>query len=67
MNRARSSAKKNRPHILTYVLSLVHLSVFEQEMTKVLAKTTMQNVALQFLYLTNRHRLRPKLKIRRVV
>ncbi|XP_012061304.1 PREDICTED: cilia- and flagella-associated protein 61-like [Atta cephalotes] len=45
----------------------VHLSMFEQEMTKVLAKTAMPNVALQFLYLTNRHRLRPKLKIRRVV
>ncbi|KAG5308923.1 CFA61 protein, partial [Pseudoatta argentina] len=45
----------------------VHLSVFEQEMTKVLAKTAVQNFALQFLYLTNRHRLRPKLKIRRVV
>ncbi|KAG5345016.1 CFA61 protein, partial [Acromyrmex heyeri] len=45
----------------------VHLSVFEQEMTKVLAKTAVRNFALQFLYLINRHRLRPKLKIRRVV
>ncbi|KAG5313378.1 CFA61 protein, partial [Acromyrmex insinuator] len=45
----------------------VHLSVFEQEMTKVLPKTVVRDVTLQFLYLTNRHRLRPKLKIRRVV
>ncbi|KYN10877.1 Uncharacterized protein C20orf26 like protein [Trachymyrmex cornetzi] len=36
-------------------------------MTKVLAKTDVRDIALQFLYLTNRHRLRPKLKIRRVV
>ncbi|XP_018339954.1 PREDICTED: cilia- and flagella-associated protein 61-like isoform X2 [Trachymyrmex septentrionalis] len=45
----------------------VHLSVFEREMTKVLAKTAGRDVALQFLYLTNEYRLRPKLKIRKVV
>ncbi|KYM93723.1 Uncharacterized protein C20orf26 like protein [Cyphomyrmex costatus] len=36
-------------------------------MTKVLAKTAVRDVAQQFLYLIDRHRLRPKLKIRRVV
>ncbi|XP_011691947.1 PREDICTED: LOW QUALITY PROTEIN: cilia- and flagella-associated protein 61-like [Wasmannia auropunctata] len=45
----------------------VNSSVFEREMTKVLAKTAVRDIAVQFLYLINRHRLRPKLKIRRVV
>ncbi|XP_011864945.1 PREDICTED: cilia- and flagella-associated protein 61-like [Vollenhovia emeryi] len=52
------------------VHSLGNLSVFEREMSKVLAKTATRDVerdALQFLYLADRYRFCPKLKIRRVV
>ncbi|XP_050449649.1 cilia- and flagella-associated protein 61-like [Cataglyphis hispanica] len=55
-------------HVILVVPPRVTLaSIFEREMTKVSAKNNARNDAMQFLYLSNRQQLRPKLKIRKVV
>ncbi|XP_070155568.1 cilia- and flagella-associated protein 61 [Polyergus mexicanus] len=54
-------------HVILVVPPRVTLAnIFERDMTRVLVKNTRNN-ALQFLYLSDRQQLRPKLKIRRVV
>ncbi|XP_029157071.1 LOW QUALITY PROTEIN: cilia- and flagella-associated protein 61-like [Nylanderia fulva] len=51
----------------TFVSYFFPADMFEQEMTRILAKYARRTDAFQFLYLSERQRLRPKLKIRRVV